>query len=162
MAFTLVRDILRSKDLGKDLYRFSFIKNQKDMRQGGTMEVRKTLQAGERGTKRWQNQFGDKLLIVRYRYDDIKELRFTTVELVVEEKPYVHCDINGSIKPAITPPLTDNINEDVYLKIDYHELKQRQQVKAAGAYWEPEKRLWKLNIAKVKELGLEDRITKCS
>lgn len=90
---------------------------------------------GEHGTKRWQTQFGNRLLNVLYRYDDIKKLRYTTVEIAVEAQPYIHCDANGFIKKSKNNPEPNNISEDVDIKIDYHELNERQMVKATGAYW---------------------------
>lgn len=126
------------------------------------MEVRKTLKTGEHGTKRWQTQLGDRLLIVCYRYDDIKKLQYTTAKIIVDEKPCIHCNANGFIKKTKESSEPNNINEDVYIKIDYHALNERQKLKAAGAYWEPGKCLQKLKMAKVKELGLENRVIKYS
>ena len=43
------------------------------------------LAPGQKGTKKLHEQFGDRLLCVRYRYDDQLRKRFKTVELIVEE-----------------------------------------------------------------------------
>jgi hypothetical protein len=48
------------------------------------METRVTLRPGDKGTKKLVQEFGQKLLCVRYRYDPVKRMRHKTVELVVE------------------------------------------------------------------------------
>lgn len=49
------------------------------------MRTRLKLKPGQRGTKRLQAEYGDKLVGVRYRYDAQTKKRYKTVELVVEE-----------------------------------------------------------------------------
>ncbi len=56
------------------------------MHGGKHKDAHKILQAGGRGTRRWQAVYGEKLLNVRYRYDGIQGIRVTTVEVIVEEK----------------------------------------------------------------------------
>jgi len=48
------------------------------------------------------------------------------------------------------------------VKIGYEELTERLQMKAAGGYWDRDKALWKLEAEKIKGLGFESRVTKCS
>ena len=50
------------------------------------MHIRSTVHPGQRGTKKLLTQFGDRLVCVRYRYDDQRQKRIKTVELIVEEK----------------------------------------------------------------------------
>ena len=45
------------------------------------------LKPGQDGTKRLVDQYGDKLLCVRYRYDEIRGVKLKTVEIIVDEKP---------------------------------------------------------------------------
>lgn len=52
------------------------------------MEVLKTLVPGRSGTHRYQRQYGDRLVAVRYRHDPQKKRRLTTVELIVDEAPF--------------------------------------------------------------------------
>jgi len=40
-----------------------------------------TLHPGDRGTTKEMRQYGDKLVCVRYRYDETLQKRFKTVEL---------------------------------------------------------------------------------
>ena len=51
------------------------------------MQIRRTLLPGQKGAKKFRDQYGAKLLCVRYRYDAERQRRFTTVELIVEESP---------------------------------------------------------------------------
>jgi hypothetical protein len=44
------------------------------------------LKPGQKGTKRLLEQYGDRLICVRYRYDAQQPRRFKTVELVVDER----------------------------------------------------------------------------
>jgi hypothetical protein len=43
------------------------------------------LKPGQKGTKALLEQYGDKLLCVRYRYDEKRQVRIKTVELIVSE-----------------------------------------------------------------------------
>jgi hypothetical protein len=52
------------------------------------MQARKTLKPGQDGTKSLLDKYGKQLLCVRYRYDDERHSRHTTVELVVETVPW--------------------------------------------------------------------------
>src|SRR2546428_4074420 len=52
------------------------------------MRAQVTLQPGRKGTKRLLEQYGAKLVCVRYRYNEERRLRYKTVELIVEETPW--------------------------------------------------------------------------
>lgn len=119
------------------------------------MEVRKKLNPGDYGTKRHLNKYGEKLVCVRYRYDDEKYTRYTTVELIVDEQPY----FNNSLISA-KAPITSNIKENplVNLKVSYYDQETRQLVKNAGGVWDSEQKHWSLDKALVIKLGLEKRI----
>ena len=52
------------------------------------MRTRLTLHPGQDGAKRMQAQYGDRLVCVRYRYDERRQKRFKTVELIVEESDW--------------------------------------------------------------------------
>ncbi|MGH7960735.1 MAG: hypothetical protein ACRERD_02775, partial [Candidatus Binatia bacterium] len=49
------------------------------------MHIRSTMQPGQRGAKKLSSQYGERLVCVRYRYDEQQKKRFKTVELFVEE-----------------------------------------------------------------------------
>lgn len=52
------------------------------------MRVRLVRRPGQHGTKRHVEQYGDRLVCVRYRYDEAGRRRFTTVEIIVDEAPW--------------------------------------------------------------------------
>lgn len=55
---------------------------------GKTGKVIKTLKPGQPGTKKYQKQFGNKLVCVRYRVNQKRRVRSTTIEIVVDEGFY--------------------------------------------------------------------------
>jgi hypothetical protein len=108
------------------------------------MKVRLKLKPGQKGTKKLTARFGSKLVCVRYRYDELLRKRFTTVELIVDELPW--------IASAEKDPT-------VYLKAGRTETKIHDMIKNAGGFWDRSKFLWVLSRSKTRKLGLEDRIT---
>jgi hypothetical protein len=50
------------------------------------MQIRSTVQPGQRGAKKLLTQYGNRLVCVRYRYDEQRQKRFKTVELIIEEE----------------------------------------------------------------------------
>lgn len=52
------------------------------------MRTRLKLKPGQRGTKKLQALYGDRLVCVRYRYDAEHGRRLKTIELIVEEKEW--------------------------------------------------------------------------
>ena len=48
------------------------------------MNTKLTLKPGQRGTKKLLKKYGNRLVCVRYRYDEEKKLRYKTVELIVD------------------------------------------------------------------------------
>ena len=83
-------------------------------------------------------RFGAQLVCVRYREDATRNLRYTTVELVVDERP-------GKSASSL-------------VRIGYQETALRQQVMAADGTWDAQKKLWNLPKSAVRRLGLKDRI----
>ncbi len=104
-------------------------------------KVGQTLRPGQHGTRRHVQKYGDQLLLVRYRYDATRQRRLTTVELLVEEVPWV--------------PPADQI---VQVRVDYEEAELRQRLKAAGARWNKELRRWETTKEVARELQLEKRL----
>ena len=51
------------------------------------MKAHSHLKPGQNGTHRLMERFGDSLICVRYRYDEIRDVRLTTAEIIVDEKP---------------------------------------------------------------------------
>jgi len=103
------------------------------------LRVSKRLGVGQRGTARWIDRFGDKLVCVRYREDPRTGKRFTTVELIVDVR-----------EPK------DDVQLLVEVKIQESGLRQR--VKEHGGRWNPNRKLWQFSYASIQALGLEDRV----
>lgn len=109
--------------------------------------TRLTLRPGENGTKKLQAKYGPRLLAVRYRYDPVGQRRLKTVELE-EELPW-------SAPRARNAPAADT---PVHIRIAFDELELRQAVKAAGARWDKDRKLWLLPHRLVAGLDLDARI----
>lgn len=103
-------------------------------------QVIKRLTPGAAGTKQLLKRFGTVLVCVRYRLDEAGSRRFTTVELIVDERP-------TTPRPAL-------------VRIAYKETELRRRVKDAGGEWDARLQLWRLPKAAVKKLGLADRVVK--
>jgi hypothetical protein len=82
--------------------------------------------------KRYQRQFGDALVCVRYRINPETARRYTTVEIVMDEK-----QLPGF--PALGGTTDGTL---VALAITHGETELRQRVKQAGARWDQNRKAW--------------------
>ena len=101
------------------------------------METRLTLKPGQKGTKRLVARYGDQLVRVRYRYDPERNMRYTTVELIVD-------------RIAWTPSkIFDRLDQSdlVRVKVFYREA-ARTKVWNTGGRWLKERKLWELPRAR--------------
>ena len=105
--------------------------------------VVKTLWPGQPGTLKLRQRFGAKLVCVRYRHDPTGLHRLTTVEVVVDEAP-------------VTGRRTDH---RIYsIRVGQREFELQAIVKANGAKWDPQAKLWRMKGSSIKRLGLHTRI----
>jgi hypothetical protein len=111
-----------------------------------TMRTRLRLKPGQKGTKELLEQYGDRLVCVRYRYDAQRKTRFKTVELIVAQR-----DWNP---PA--PRFADDAL--VAVRVGFAEMELRQRLKQAGGTWNPNRKAWELRYAHVVALKLQARI----
>jgi hypothetical protein len=118
-----------------------------DMAPAEQTKTRLTLRPGQNGTKKLQDKYGDRLLAVRYRYDPARRVRLKTVEIIEEVLPW------SRALPSGRDP-----DEFVLVRIGYAETSLREQVKAAGGIWKPDRKLWRVPLSAVYGLGLEGRI----
>lgn len=95
------------------------------------------LKSGQKGTKRLLEQYGDKLLCVRYRYDEKRQVRIKTVELIVSETPH-------------TPALHYRDHDMVSVIVPYANTAIREKLKAAGGRWNPDKKLWQVSFGAIR------------
>jgi len=109
------------------------------------MEIKATFKPGQNGTRQLVQKYGDQLVCVRYRYDKLRQKRYKTVELIVDEQDWV-------------PGVRFASTERVLVRIGFGEEELRETVKQNGGFWNPEKKAWVLPFAKVLELGLEHRM----
>jgi len=109
------------------------------------MEVRAKLKLGENGSKALAKEYGDQLICVRYRYDKTRHKRYNTVELIVDEKDWFS-------------NLTYPTKKLVDIRIDYSEKELREQTKSAGAFWNVEKKVWRIPYLQALQMGLEQPI----
>jgi hypothetical protein len=114
------------------------------------MQIKTCLKPGQKGTKKWLDVYGDRLVSVRYRYDAEKGRRYTTIEIIAEE---------GDWRPAKeNTPSSRSMTEMLGIRVVGYELELREQVKKAGGIWRPRQKLWELPYGQIMALGLEDRI----
>lgn len=126
---------------------FLELKNEEEEMEGGygkQIPVRLTLLPGQRGTKRLWREYGERLVCVRYRYDQGGNRRIKTVELIVEE---VEWERRLSVERVVG------------VRIRYEERELRELVKRAGGRWDGERRVWRLPFREVKRMHLEGRVT---
>ncbi len=110
------------------------------------MKTLLNLKPGQKGTKSFFSQYGERLVCVRYRYDENKRKRFKTIELIVDEKDWVP---SRKKKPD---------KRQVGIVVDFNEKDLRHKIKRAGRIWNPEQKLWRLCYDKAIKMGLRDRI----
>jgi hypothetical protein len=113
---------------------------------GHGMHTNTTIQPGRRGAKQFVEQYGDRLVCVRYRSDEQRRKRFKTIELIVDE---------WSWEPPAPQRTKDSI---VSVKVAFSEKALRQQIKEAGGVWNPDRQVWELRHDRAVALGLKDRI----
>lgn len=109
------------------------------------METRVSLKPGAKGTRQLQEKYGYRLVQVRYRYDAKARMRYKTVELIVDAKPYM-------------PENSAKYHSEVAVRIDFHENELREKAKTAGARWDPGQKVWRMRYMDALDLNIEDRI----
>jgi hypothetical protein len=110
------------------------------------MHTNTTIQPGQRGAKKFVEQYGDRLVCVRYRSDARRRKRFKTIELIVNEWPWT------------PPPLQRRADSIVVVEVAFSERTLRRQIKDAGGVWNPDKQVWILQYDRAIALGLKDRL----
>jgi len=114
------------------------------------METRLTRRPGQPGTKKLLARYGERLVAVRYRYDETRNCRHKTVELIVETVPW-------NSQPR-TPRMRDE--EMAVVQIAYPETDLRDRAKRLGALWRPPQRVWEMHWLDAKNLGIADRVVR--
>jgi hypothetical protein len=110
------------------------------------MITRLKLKPGQKGTKKLVAEHGEALVCVRYRYDAKSGMRFKTIELIVESKPWT----------APVPKFADADLVPVY--IGFTDTASRESAKAAKGRWDPDQKLWLIRYERIKGADLEKHI----
>ncbi|MGH7356584.1 MAG: hypothetical protein ACRELS_18660 [Candidatus Rokuibacteriota bacterium] len=115
-------------------------------RQSSASRVGLHLKPSQKGTKQLVEQYDDRLICVRYRYDAQRKKRLKTVELLVAERDW-------------EPPRPRYAHDQIVgLRVAFADVAVRAQVKQAGGTWNPERRVWQLRYDRVVALGLNSCI----
>jgi hypothetical protein len=102
------------------------------------------LKPGQNGTKRLVEKYGNALLCVRYRFDEIRGVKMKTVEIIVDERPLK--------KPRFKD------GDMVSIAVAYHEKELREQLRAMRARWDAERKLWYVRYGLIRGTPLEERL----
>ena len=103
--------------------------------------VVKRLAPDQPGALKHARRYGDALVCVRYRHDAQRRLRYTTVELVVDEAPLKgHPEHDATI---------------VSVRIDPRDTEMHRQAFALGAQWNDKTRIWTMTRKTLRMLGLQ-------
>jgi len=113
------------------------------------METRLTRRPGQAGTKKFTERYGERLVCVRYRYDEANGCRHKTVEPIVETVPWT----------ARGRRTRRRDEEMVAVRIGYNETDLRERAKRRGALWRPKHRLWEMRWLDANHLGIADRVS---
>ena len=104
------------------------------------------LKPGQSGTKKLADQYGDRLVCVRYRYDALTRKCVKTVELIVEESDW---------QPPAPRFAADEL---VWLRIGFVDRTQQQRLGAAGAKWDGKRCVWAIRFDAAVALGFADHV----
>lgn len=102
------------------------------------------LKPGQNGTKRLVEEYGDRLVCVRYRFDATRGVRIKTVELFVDERPLTR------------PRFRDD--DLVPVRVGYDETALREELRRLRGRWDGERKLWYVRYGGVKGTVLEERL----
>ena len=109
-------------------------------------KIKKIVQSGQPGTKKYIRIYGADLICVRYKYNYKKRERYKTIELIVDKKPW---------NPQKNDPFSC---QKTFIRIRYGEDELGKKVRSSGGIWNRSKRLWMVPLQTVLDLNLEDRI----
>jgi hypothetical protein len=111
--------------------------------------VAKRIAPTQPGAIKLAEQYGERLVCVRYRHDPTGRHRYTTVELVVA---------SSLVKPRSERQLRPKKLQVVALRLGGTENALRKVLLAHGGVWNSEARLWYLARTTAQALGLLNRV----
>jgi hypothetical protein len=93
-------------------------------------------------------RFGSALVCVRYRYDEVRDMRIKTAEIIVDERP-------GKAAPRLRD------TDSVLVQVPFTMKQLRERLKSVGARWLPEEKLWRVRYGLIRgDRELEERVVK--
>jgi hypothetical protein len=113
----------------------------------GFGRVKKKLLPGSNGTKRHQLRYGSDLVCVRYREDTVNNVQYTTVEVVVDQRP---------LKKERAKPFHPSGDEIVLINMNFQEGCRRLLGIEYGANWNSARQLWEMPYATAEQLNLQN------
>ena len=102
-----------------------------------SLRVAKTYAPEQNGAKRFAKRYGEQLVCVRHRLNEVGTIRHTTVELLVE-----------------TTPVASRSRSLVALRISPTDKATRTLLLACGAQWQPKTKYWLLPRLVAKNMRL--------
>lgn len=105
-------------------------------------KVVKKMRPGSPGTLKHVRQWGDALVCVRHRHDTTSRVRFTTIEIVVEQMP-----------------IQLHTKTHVAVGLDPHDKETRSLMLAAGGRWNQSRRVWQVPREIAAALGLVPEVS---
>lgn len=112
--------------------------------------VVKRLGPDQPGALKHAQRYGPALVCVRYRHDTTGDMRYTTVELIVDSAPVAHRRRRASAERGRM--------QIVAIHIGSNERALQRRVAEHGAVWDRKARVWYLAQCAAKSLDLLDRI----
>ena len=111
----------------------------------GFGRVKKKLQPGNNGTKRHQLRYGDDLVCVRYREDAENNVQYTTVEIIVDQRP---------LRKAPATAWQPGDDDLVGVSMDFQEGYLRRLGIEYGAQWNAKRQVWEMPYGTAVQLNL--------
>ena len=111
------------------------------------MKSRLNLKPGQKGTKKYVEKYGPALMYVRFRYDEERGIRRTSVELVEEEVSW-------------RPRERRRDDDLVAVTVGYAEKELREQLKRLGGRWDAEGKVWRISYGVLRGTSLLTRIAR--
>ena len=105
--------------------------------------VTKKLSPQQPGARKLAQRYGDALVCVRHRQDTDSFIRYTTVELLVEQAPIAR----RPPRPAL-----------LCVKLEIGDIEHRRLIIEAGGHWDAKARAWWLPKTAVRQLGLANKV----
>ena len=120
------------------------------------MIVKTVRRPGHKGTESLVQQYGDKLVCVRYRYDASSCKRYKTAEIIVAESDWEPSEELISHRPSECMP--NKFSVMAWVRIGYHEKDLQQKIRQIGGHWHAQEKLWRAPKTEVLRIGLKHRI----